>query len=489
MGLVQTLLSIGSLNAAALAVAALLFAVAFYRLHLHPLSHIPGPWFAAVSSVWMHAICYFGVEGHVLLDYHRKYKTAVLRIGPDSVSIADGEALHQVYVAGGGLPKDARYSNFRVEGHDTIFSAVDQNYRDRRAKAVLPLFAPSRIQSAYETDGVMEPLVAKFVAQLQEARAKPDAKIDVLDLCSRLSIDILTAYLFGCVYGGLDEPRRRPQDKLSATPFVLTIVALSRFSLLSNRLFTLLFSVLFHHRMRSDPELAPSLQAVSRFAESVVDGPSSKADTYQSRLRDAGIDREETLVQCKAVMFAGADSTAVVLATILFHLVQNPQVRERARAEASTAADPQSLPYLRAIVREGLRVAMANPARLTRLVPTGGLRLADGTYLPAGTKVGAAAYVLHHDPAVYPDPFVFRPERWLAAGQASTDAQARNAFAFGLGPRACLGRNLANHQLHAVVKAVLASGVLEGARTCTDRIRLIEWFNAEIKGHELEIAW
>ncbi|KUI52980.1 Pisatin demethylase [Cytospora mali] len=510
-------LSLLDLSHVPLALAILLTSAALYRLYFHPLSHVPGPWFACVSHIFLYAICYFGIEGRVLLRYHKKYGTPVLRIAPDGVSISDGEALHKVYIAGGGLPKDARYSNFRIEGHDTIFSAVDQEYRDRRAKAVLPLFAPSRIQNAYEKDGVMAPLVRKFVSRLKEEKGKPNARVDILDLSSRLSIDILTAYLFHRTYGGLGEPvqneltgNNAPSknlkyvNKLSATPFVLAIVAFSRFSLLPNWLFTVIFSSLVG-RILSNEEVNASVHTVSHFLDGLFETSTASYsnrdnDTYQSRLEQAGVTRSETLVQCKGIVFAGADSTAVMLATILFHLVQQPSVRERLRDEiaaAGTGADPQGLSYLRAVVREGLRLGMANPARLTRIVPDGvgaGLTV-SGYTLPPGTKVGAAAYVFHHNPEVYPEPFEFRPERWLP-GKNETPAAAqarrvrdRDAFAFGLGGRACLGRNLANHQLHVVVKDVVESGALEGARTCKDKIEIIEWFNAEIKGHELDIAW
>ncbi|PSR79892.1 cytochrome P450 [Coniella lustricola] len=498
----------------------LLVSLACHRLYLHPLANIPGPWFAAISPLFLYTICYLGVEGRVSLHYHQKYKTTVLRVAPDAVSISDGDSLHQVYLAGGGLPKDARYSNFRIEGHDTIFSAIDQEYRDRRAKAVLPLFAPARIQSAYEHDGVMAPLVDKFVARLVEEKSRPNAKVDILDLSSRLSIDILTAYLFHKVYGGLDEQSRhhdsttgttskaKPRkyaNKLSATPFVLAIVAFSRFSLLPNWLFTVIFSSLVG-RVLADDEVQMSLRTVSNFLEGVVDRPDTNVDangsgeTYQARLQLAGVSRAETLVQCKGIVFAGADSTAVMLATILFHLVRQPDIHAQLRSEIATAgptADPQSIPYLRAVIREGLRLGMANPTRLTRIVPPlgpSGLTIAQHT-LPPGTKVGAAAYVFHHNPIVYPEPYEFRPERWLpdksetpAAVQARR-IRDRDSFAFGIGSRACLGRNLANHQLYIAVKEVVQSGVLEGAKTCKDSIEIIEWFNAEIKGHELEITW
>jgi hypothetical protein len=508
-----------------------LITIAIYRRFFHPLSHIPGPPLACVSSIFLYAICYWGVEGRVLLYYHEKYRTSVLRIAPNAVSLSDGEALHPIYVAGGGLPKDARYSNFRVDGHDTIFSARNTDYRDFRAKAVLPLFAPSRVRASCENDGVIAALVKKFVDRLEEKapttpqkqqqfpgklKEKRKKKVDILDLSSRLSIDVLTGYLFNNVYGGLDEQDevdgdvdastgttttaaqtpRRWANKLSATPFVLAIVAFSRFSLLPSWLFSIIFSALVG-RVLSDEEVTASLKRVDEFAARIMDPMSSYTDTYQSRLTAVGISRTETLIQCKAAMFAGADSTAIKLATILFHLVQQPDIRLRLLDEirqSPPGVDPQSLPYLRAVIREGLRLGMANPVRLTRILPSDSAGLTvSGVYIPPGTIVGAAAYVFHHNPTVFPKPFEFRPERWLD-DKGDNEAQRRrmrerDMFAFGLGSRACLGRTLATQQLFEVVRAVVDRGVLQGARTCKDKIELIEWFNAEITGHELEIEW
>lgn len=481
------------------------------RLVLHPLAHIPGPFLARITSLFLYVVCYLGIEGRVLAYYHRKYNTPVLRVAPNSVSIADGAALHPIYVANGSFPKDSRYRNFRIQGHDTIFSALDPAYRDARAKAVLPLFAPGRLRAASEKGGVLQQCVDRFIERFQQENAQalqrsPRGRVDILDLCSRLSIDVVNGYLFQRVYGGLDEgsswketktTKKQPSkpSKLSAAPFVLAIVALSRYSLLPHWQFSLLFSALT--RLFPDRERDASLARVADFARRVVeeDGDPGKDDTYQSRLLAAGVSRDEAIIQCEAVMFAGADSTGLKLATILFHLVQNPDVVAALREEQRTLGqdpktDPQTLPYLRVVIREGLRLDVANPTRLTRVVPPGEGLNVGGIHLPPGTTVGAAAYVLHHNPDIFPDPFSFRPERWLQPPQQQQlHRRDRDTFPFGLGSRMCLGRNLAMQQLFLAVHAVVASGVLDSARTCKPRIEMYEWFNAEIKGHELEIEW
>lgn len=493
-------------GALGLLVLLMILSVIIYRLYFHPLRHVPGPLLGRTSSLFIYAISYLGIEGRVLRHYHLVYKTKVLRVSTNSVSVSDGGAIHTIYVAGGGFQKDARYVNFNLGDVVTIFSSLDTDYRDIRAKAVAPLFSPSRLRVASKPHGVIHQCVSEFVDQLETFRAECKSrhvKFDILDLCARLSLDIVTGYLLNERYGGLNEDQHlsleaRRTTKLSINPFIFAIVAFSRFSLLPNWLFRKLYYI--SSRITFSEAVGRCFVSMDAFARRLVKqdldiDPAKRQDSYQARLLSAGIAPEEVQDQCKAIIFAGADSTAVKLATILFHLVQNPDKLHRLRqelvAEKIRTADLQQLPYLRAVVKEGLRVGMANPTRMTRVVPAKGLRVGD-IYIPPGTVVGAAAFVLHHDPEVFPDPFAFRPERWLEAGMdmgLKRPGMERSLLMFGAGLRACIGKNLAQQQLLEAVKAVVKCRALENAKTCQDHIELVEWFNAEIKGHALEIEW
>lgn len=108
---------------------ALLFFV-IHRRFFHPLCHVPGPFLAAISPLFLYAICYLGIEGHVLRSLHRRYRASVLRVGPNSVSISDSTAFRDIYIANGGFPKDARYTNFNLGPIVSVFSAIDTEYRE-----------------------------------------------------------------------------------------------------------------------------------------------------------------------------------------------------------------------------------------------------------------------------------------------------------------------------------------------------------------------
>lgn len=472
--------------------------VAIYRLTLHPLAHVPGPWIFCISSIPQWIIVFLGTEPQTLVYYHHRYNTRVLRIAPNQVSISDPHALATIYVANGGFMKDARYRNFDVNGQPTIFSAIDKAYRDKRAKAVLPLFTPARIREAVGTQNVQQ-YVQQFIARLanEKRRAVKSAsyRADILDLALRLSMDVMTGYMFDRSYGALNEPvnidTRSPPTKFSASAWLQAIAAFGYYSMLPNWLFSRILSL---HVTVQDRYWGSSMRRVDQFARSIVEGIvnadlSTLAHTYHGRLCTAGAAEDEVIGICEGSLFAATSSTGQTLATVLFHLVRQSHVRERLQQELgdSSSVDLQSLPYLRSVITEGLRLAMTNPAPLTRAVPDGGCH-ASGVYLPGGVSVGASIYVFHHDPDAFPDPFTFRPERWLTDG---TDYATRELcfFTFGLGSRSCIGRNLALYELYEAVAATVKAGVLDGANTCQEKIVVNGCFNGEVQGHAIEIHW
>ena len=89
-----------------------------------------------------------------------------------------------------------------------------------------------------------------------------------------------------------------------------------------------------------------------------------------------------------------------------------------------------------------------------------------GWTYPAGCALAANAYLIHHDPAIYPDPYAFRPERFLE--------QAPGTYTwipFGGGRRRCVGASFAQLEMKLVLKAVLAGSELALASDGFERTR------------------
>jgi cytochrome P450 len=111
-----------------------------------------------------------------------------------------------------------------------------------------------------------------------------------------------------------------------------------------------------------------------------------------------------------------------------------------------------SCTYLRACIDETLRLSPPVGTALWREVRAGGA-LIDGHLIPVGCDVGTPIYSIHHNPAYYPDPFTFLPDRWIV-GEGVARAQAAHT-PFSIGPRGCIGKGLAMAELGLTMATVL----------------------------------
>lgn len=143
-----------------------------------------------------------------------------------------------------------------------------------------------------------------------------------------------------------------------------------------------------------------------------------------------------------------------------YHIVANPTVHQQLYEELKTAIPdvdhpppPQileQLPYLSAVVNEGLRLADPITHRLMREFPDKDLTC-HGFTIPRGTGVGMTAYLVHRNEEIFANPQQFRPERWL--GEDNKNLK-NYLIPFSRGTRVCPGMNLARAELFSVLAAV-----------------------------------
>jgi cytochrome P450 len=153
---------------------------------------------------------------------------------------------------------------------------------------------------------------------------------------------------------------------------------------------------------------------------------------------------DEICDQIVAVTMAGSETAATAMTWMFYELARNPEVERRVLAEIDEVlgdrrcefADMGRLPYCRRVLQEVLRVRqpiMVISRRTTAEVPLG------GGFLKAGTEMFYSPYAVFRDPAHFPDPMRFDPDRWL-----TTPAQSlpRGTYTpFGGGPRRCIGEH------------------------------------------------
>ncbi|GIJ99999.1 hypothetical protein Aspvir_004013 [Aspergillus viridinutans] len=143
-------------------------------------------------------------------------------------------------------------------------------------------------------------------------------------------------------------------------------------------------------------------------------------------------------------LIGGSDTTTMSLAYGTYFLLTSPKQFGRLRDELDEAMpyikspdwnQIQRLPYLTAIVKETLRLSSVVPGILPRVVPPQGATV-QGKFIPGGSYVSVSSSLIHGNPALFPEPDAFLPERWL--GEQGKLLEKWNV-AFSKGPRRCIG--------------------------------------------------
>ena len=154
--------------------------------------------------------------------------------------------------------------------------------------------------------------------------------------------------------------------------------------------------------------------------------------------------------------YLGAESPAKSLIITHFHLLRNPPILERVRAELDAIQNPASwteleqLTYLSAVIAEGNRLSFGVTARLSRIAPDESLKYKE-YIIPPGTPMSSTTLCVHTDEDVFPDPWTFNPDRWL--GEEGV-ARRKYQMAFNKGGRKCLGISLAHAELFLAIAAM-----------------------------------
>lgn len=160
-----------------------------------------------------------------------------------------------------------------------------------------------------------------------------------------------------------------------------------------------------------------------------------------------------------SVLVAASDTTGNAMTVAAFNVLHNQEIYKKLVAELEDRFPHQTtdlpfvelekLPYLTAVIKEGLRLSFGVIGRLPRVVPASGATF-HSHYLPQDTIVSMSSWLMHRDPSVFSSPNTFSPERWLIS-DAESRRLDRNLVPFGRGSRQCVGMPLAYTELYVTL--------------------------------------
>ncbi|KAH9003881.1 putative P450 monooxygenase [Lactarius hatsudake] len=418
-----------------------------YNLYFHPLSHFPGPKLAACSRLWL---AYRElVKGESLddlrIELHRRYGE-IVRLTPDELHFSNPAAYNDIYNNRNKWDKDSFL--YRTFGMDTsTVGSIHYSDAKQRRDIIAPFFSRTSILQ-------MQDIVQERVNVFCDALAHQFAT--VMAFCYARDWNATKVPEFQC-------------DIALASQAVLPVMTMRKYS-------STLVKMMRYIPNWFGKEVGPSVtralfllrKALMDQIDEILRNPASLENASHKTIYHMLLDpdankgrpspsRLSLSQEAAGLLGAGSDSSAIAATAISYHVLHNPEVQQRLVDELRTAWPVleevpryevlEKLPYLASPYNdEGLRMFPGGTA-LPRVVPPEGATIA-GTFIPGGTVVSQWFLCVLRSPAIFSDPDVFIPDRWL--GEAAKTLEAW-LVSFSKGPRSCLGINLAYCELYLVI--------------------------------------
>lgn len=449
-----------------------------YLITHRALRHIPAPFPAAFTDLWLLLVARRG-DRYATVDALHKNLGPLVRIQPNHVSINDDAAIPLIYGHGNGFLKSSFYDAF-VSIRRGLFNTRDRAEHTRKRKIVAHTFsAKSVAQFEPYIHANLELFVKKWDELSGRAAAAAwdgnnGAKVDCLNWFNYLAFDVIGDLAFGAPFGMLE--RGEDMAEVRASPEADPVYAPAIEIL--NRRGEVSAALGCHPELKPwaawlpDPFFRKGLEAVENLAGMAIarvkmrlENPEEGRVDLLQRLMEGRdekgrlLGREELTAEALTQLIAGSDTTSNSSCALLFHVVRTPGVVDRLRDELDRAVPREvdvptfemvkDLPYLAAVVNETLRYHSTSGIGLPRQVPLDGEGVViRGHFFPPGTVLSVPTYSIHHSKEIWgEDADEFRPERW----EKLTPRQKNAFIPFSYGPRACVGRNVAEMEMKLIV--------------------------------------
>ncbi|KAI9776748.1 MAG: hypothetical protein M1839_009392 [Geoglossum umbratile] len=375
----------------------------------------------------------------------------VVRIGPNELTFATAQSFNDIY---GHSTKDRLtfVKGTFYEHPQPEPGVVAERRPERHRETRRQLSHGFSAKALKDQEDVLREYCDLFISQIRKQSAARNG-LNMKEWFSWLSFDIIGELAFGESFGAVRSGKAHFWvETIHDAAFLVTLFEVSR----RLPLFWpfILLAIPRGFKQKFDLFLKYSKEQVRKRV--ARQGAITRTDFFNNLLSEkaTNVSEDWLIAQANVLVIAGSDTTATALATITYFLTKHPQQVGRLQDEIRGAfsdsdqmADStlQSLPYLTAVIEEGLRMFPPTAFGLPRISPGATV---DGHFVPPGVTVSTSSWTTTRREQYWRSPRTFIPERWLPPTHPLHDDRFKDdnngaAKPFSLGPRGCLGINLA----------------------------------------------
>ncbi|KAF2728529.1 cytochrome P450 [Polyplosphaeria fusca] len=464
-----------------------------YRLHFSPIAKFPGPKLAALTF-WFEGYYDVFLGGKYLWkikELHEQYGP-IVRINPSELHIADPDFWDIMYTASTSTNRREKWDwHAKAVGllTSTLTSSGHALHRSRRG-ALAPFFSMANVRKLLPT---VQERVNSLVERL-EMCGKQGEMIRLEYAFSAFTNDVVMQYSFGRSDHHIEASGFDPLFHNTSFDAAKSINLLRH----CNWILSIMLALPESLAVRMGEEVSSQIRLRSeriRQIEDIREGDSIKKGEdgsdktifhtlLRSDLPKREKENERLAEEAVLLVGAGTHTSSWCLSVVTFHLLSNPPLLKRLKTELKSAIrdptnlslpDLEKLPYLTAVLKEGLRLGYGVTVRSARIAPDTALKCGDWV-IPPGTPCSCTIPLTHHDENIFPDSHAFKPERWLGEGAHGLD---KYLVSFSKGSRACLGINLAWAEMYLATAGIFSHFGSKEAQEKTD-VGVLELYETDI---------
>ncbi|KAF7950062.1 hypothetical protein EAE96_007363 [Botrytis aclada] len=436
-----------------------------YRVYFSPISDFPGPklaalttWYQGYYDIWLKGQYIWRIE-----EMHKQYGP-VVRINPHELHFNDPNFINDIFAGTQQRRDKFKWTPRMLTIPQSTVSTLPHDLHRKRRAAMSAYFSKNNVR---RLEPIIQETLKQFLSRLEICR-KSGEVMPLANALKAATADIITAYSFGQSANYID------REDYNAS-FFRAIDSLLSFAHLFTHIGWL------HYLLESLPRKVaavfnPGLTSLyimeDQWESQINDLKSSKSsdvmtNTIFSGMLESDLPESEKSAsrlrqEAHLLMLAGTDTTATTLMNLTFHLLSNQHMLARLKSELEiampdpdlppTCAQVESLPYLTAVIQEGIRLHPGAVFRMQRSSPDESIPYIDGSkmwVIPKDTPMSMTAQLLQTNPDIFPDPQEFRPERWLENPRLD-----KYLIVFSKGTRKCLGIDLAYQELYLMLAGI-----------------------------------